>query len=102
MKRRVTLKDIAAQTGYHFTTVSLALRGHPSLPEATRGKIRRTAEKMGYAPDPMLRALTAYRQKQKPSAAHVPIAWLSSGSRSEAGPDYLFAHYLAGARKRAR
>ena len=45
---RVTLKDIAAKTGYSVNTVSRALRGDPRLSESTREKIRQTADEAGY------------------------------------------------------
>ena len=62
-ERRVTLADIAKQAGVHVTTVSLAMRNHPRLPETTRQRIQALAEKLGYRPDPMLRALVSYRGK---------------------------------------
>lgn len=60
---RVTLADIAARAKVHVTTVSLALRNHPRLPERTRERIQALAKKLGYTPDPFLRALVAYRSK---------------------------------------
>ena len=39
MPIRITLKMIAARAGVHITTVSLALKDHPSLPETTRQRI---------------------------------------------------------------
>jgi LacI family transcriptional regulator len=60
-QRRVTLADIARQAGVHVTTVSLALRSHPRLPETTRRRIQALARELGYRPDPWLRALVAYR-----------------------------------------
>jgi LacI family transcriptional regulator len=62
-ERRITLAVIAKKAGVHVTTVSLALRNHPRLPEATRRRIQGLAEQMGYRPDPMLRALVSYRGK---------------------------------------
>ncbi|MFT3829083.1 MAG: LacI family DNA-binding transcriptional regulator [Opitutaceae bacterium] len=62
MNEIVTMAQIAARAGVHVTTVSLALRNHPSLPERTRERIRRLAEEMGYRPDPTLRALMTYRK----------------------------------------
>lgn len=62
-ERRVTLAVIAQKAGVHVTTVSLALRNHPRLPETTRRRIQVLAEQMGYRPDPMLRALVSYRGK---------------------------------------
>src|ERR1035437_9617752 len=62
-ERRVTLADVARKAGVHVTTVSLALRNHPRLPPHTRERIQALAKRLGYAPDPMLRALVAYRGK---------------------------------------
>ena len=36
---RITLRDIAEHAGCHFTTVSLALRGRPGIPEAIQNRI---------------------------------------------------------------
>ena len=58
-QRRVTLADIAKRADVHVTTVSLAMRNHPRLPEETRKRIQALAEEMGYRPDPMMRALVA-------------------------------------------
>jgi len=74
--RRVTLSDIAKKAGVHVTTVSLAMRNHPRLPEATRQRIQALAREMGYAPDPLLRALVAYRggvieRRNTPTLAYV-------------------------------
>jgi LacI family transcriptional regulator len=60
-ERRVTLADVARRAGVHVTSVSLALRNHPRLPERTRQRIQALAREMGYAPDPFLRALVTYR-----------------------------------------
>jgi LacI family transcriptional regulator len=75
-ERRITLSDIAGKAGVHVTTVSLALRNHPRLPEATRRRIQALAKKMGYTPDPFLRALVAYRggvieRRNSPTLAYV-------------------------------
>jgi LacI family transcriptional regulator len=55
------MADVAVKAGVHVTTVSLALRNHPSLPLRTRERLQRLARKMGYRPDPALSALIAYR-----------------------------------------
>lgn len=62
MAPRVTQTDIARAAGVHNTTVSLALRNSPAIPEGTRKRIQALAEEMGYHPDPALRALVAYRK----------------------------------------
>lgn len=44
----VTLKDIAAKTGFSINTVSHALRGSSDISAKTAEYIRRTADEMGY------------------------------------------------------
>lgn len=51
MKERVTLKDIARETGFTITTVSHALHNKPDISKATREHIRKVAEEMGYITD---------------------------------------------------
>lgn len=75
-ERRVTLSDVAQKAGVHVTTVSLAMRNHPRLPEETRKRIQALAREMGYTPDPLLRALVAYRggvieRRNTPTLAYV-------------------------------
>lgn len=61
MAHRVTLADIAKETGVSKATVSLALNGNPRISEKTRLKIERMAESLGYTPDPALSSLASYR-----------------------------------------
>lgn len=77
MNRRVTLADIAKEAGYHPTTISMALRNHPRLPESTTKKIKELADKMGYRPDPALGALVAYRRNASPKQQAAPLAYVT-------------------------
>lgn len=74
---RTTQKDIARAAGVHPATVSLALRGHPSIPNATQARIRKLAQKLRYVPDPALAALARYRQARRTSGFHGKVAWLA-------------------------
>lgn len=62
-KRYCTLADIAAKVGVHVTTVSLALRGHPSIPPATCAAIRAVAKEFEYQRDPLLDAFNSHRSQ---------------------------------------
>jgi len=53
--------DIAARVGVHVSTVSLALRGHPSIPPATCAAIRAVAKELDYQRDPQLDAFNFHR-----------------------------------------
>jgi LacI family transcriptional regulator len=78
MSPRVTIRDIAAEAGVHFTTVGLALRDSPRLSPATRKRIQKIATKMGYSPDPMLSALNAYRQTGRRPIYQATLAWINN------------------------
>lgn len=68
MAGRVSLKDIAADTGVSVSTVSLALTGDRRVTEATRERVRAAAAKLGYVRDPLLASLAAgrFRHAGKP------------------------------------
>jgi len=78
MKRRVTIQTIAARAAVHFTTVAEALKNGPRVKPATRERIQALARQMGYVPDPMLSALSAYRKAIKPPIYHETLAWVTT------------------------
>jgi LacI family transcriptional regulator, galactose operon repressor len=78
LQTRSTIRDIGRKTGYHYSTVSLALRDHPRIPKSTKQIIREAANGLGYQPDPMLSALCAYRLMKRPPKEQSVIAWLTN------------------------
>jgi len=101
--QRVTQQDIALRAKLDRSTVSLALRNHPSIQLKTRKRIQAIAEELGYSPDPMLAALASYRNKVQPASYHGTLAWLSN---SAFGYDWRakahFRDYFAAAAQRAK
>jgi DNA-binding LacI/PurR family transcriptional regulator len=81
--KRVTVYDIAEKLGVSHATVSLALRNHPSISEKRRAQVRRTAEEMGYTPDPHLAALAAYRRSNTRAEIRSAIAWINHWDQPE-------------------
>lgn len=100
--RRITLADVAKAAGVHVTTVSLALRNHPRLPLETRERLQSLAKKMNYAPDPLLRALVAYRGRQQEHRAAATMAYVTNWD-SQWGWKKVTAHpeFYEGARAKA-
>ncbi len=97
------MQDVAREAGVHQTTVSLALRNDPRLPEGTRAMLQRVAREMGYTPDPMLTALNAYRGAKRGTGAAVTIAFvLDLKDRRELAAWHPHRMFLEGARERAR
>jgi DNA-binding LacI/PurR family transcriptional regulator len=54
---KITLQDIARKLGVSTTTISLALRDHPRISEATKVRVLKLIEQLKYEPDRMARAL---------------------------------------------
>lgn len=81
--KRVTLRDLAKKIGVSHTTVSLALRDHPSILPARRLQIKQLAEKEGYRPDPFLSALSVYRLQNRPASFHSTLAWINHWEQPE-------------------
>ncbi|MFI7006462.1 LacI family DNA-binding transcriptional regulator [Streptomyces sp. NPDC050145] len=59
-QRRITLRDIAKDTGLSPAAVSYALRGLQVPPETQR-RVREAADRLGYQVDPIARALASGR-----------------------------------------
>lgn len=62
------MRDIALKAAVSKATVSLALRADARIPEQTRTRIQHIADQLGYAPDPLLSALSARRRQQRATA----------------------------------
>jgi LacI family transcriptional regulator len=75
-----TIKDVAAAAGVHFTTVSLALRGHPSIPAATRDRIVAAAARVGYRKEKVFSALSSRRARGSLETYTPRIAWITNRS----------------------
>ncbi len=101
-KRRVVMKDVAARAGVHQTTVSLALRGHPSISQSTRERIQKLAVEMGYQPDPALSALVAYRGNTRTQPKAESLAFiLNFKENARFHESHVHGQLLRGAQRRA-
>jgi DNA-binding LacI/PurR family transcriptional regulator len=59
--RRPTIKDIARESGYSKTSVSFAFNNPSRISEKTRDQILKTADRLGYIPNPMARNFSLQR-----------------------------------------
>jgi DNA-binding LacI/PurR family transcriptional regulator len=75
--RRVTVRDIAEEVGLHFTTVAEALRDSSRIKESTRERVKEAADRLGYRPDPILSALSAYRSSDMRSSFQGVLVWIN-------------------------
>ncbi len=103
LKPRVTMREIAVAAGVSHASVSLALRGHSSIPAPTRDRIRKLAREMGYERDPMLAALNVYRQKRTSPKYRATLAWLNIWpGLHDLETVFEFLEFRAGAEERCR
>jgi len=99
---RPTLNDIARVVGYSKNTVSLALRGDPQIPESTREKIRKAAEKIGYQPNAVVSHLMAQLRASRTTRLQAKLALVNANR----DPDAFRTHptiptYVEGCESRA-
>jgi LacI family transcriptional regulator len=99
---RPTLKDIARAAGYSKNTISLALRGDRQVPEVTRERIRKIADKMGYQPNAVLSQLMAQLRLIRTKQFRATIALVNSNRDPEAFRRHpTIPTYVEGCEKRA-
>ncbi|WP_433462180.1 LacI family DNA-binding transcriptional regulator [Spirillospora sp. CA-128828] len=64
MERRVTLSDVAARAGVSSRTVSNVVNGYAPVAEATRARVQKAVDELGYRPNVLARNLAAGRSGQ--------------------------------------
>ncbi len=60
---KVTIKDVARDAGVSPSTVSRVISDSPRIGEATKKKVRKSIEKLGYTPNVMARSLVSRRSR---------------------------------------
>jgi len=98
-----SIRDLAARLGVSRTTVSLALRHHPSVAPETRDRILAEAQKSGYHANALVNALmTQVRNRKRIKPTGEVIAYLTSFSTEHDWKRHpSHAHQFEGARQRA-
>jgi LacI family transcriptional regulator len=97
---RATLQNIADKTGFAKTTISLSLRNHPKIPEATRRIVQAAAKELDYRPDPALSRIAEHRWRSRSASSGSTIAFITTDNQCMTEiPD---APAMEGAQARAR
>ncbi len=91
-RQNPNIRDVAREAGVSAATVSLALRGHASIPEATRERIRAIAAEIGYVPNPRVAELMNHIRRNRAVdalAETVALFWSDVGQRRVEAIPYL-------------
>ncbi len=103
MFTQTTIKDVARIVGLHFTTVSMALRGHPAVAAGTRQRIENAAKLLGYQRNEVFSALSRQRGPVRKPGDAPTILYLGRGRRD--WDFFQMPHHqqlLVGARREAK
>ena len=95
MPRRISLSDIAKASGYHRSTVSLALRDPRGINSETRQLIKDLAETLGYRPDPVLQQMARQRWRKERAPLQECLAYISHKQWNPAGIESQLAPVAA-------
>ena len=75
------MQDVATLAGVSKSSVSLALRHHPNIPEKTRNRILCAAHELGYRTNPLVAANMANMRSANTKRHIATLAYLSSHSK---------------------
>ena len=99
---RVSIRDIAKALDVSIMTVSLSLRNNPKISAATRERVRRMADQLGYRPDPEIARLMTRLHNSRQAGDAPPMAILDlSPMRLPAGTENYCESVRRGAIARA-
>lgn len=98
----MSLAAIARELGVHTSTVSLALRDMGRVSAVQRERIKASAARMGYVPDPLLVAFNHLRHSHRPRPHAHTVAFVTDTPVRRASPEGLgLWEILAGIKMRA-
>lgn len=97
----MTIRELARACRVSTATVSLALNGHARIPAATRERITRRAEELGYRTNPMVAALLSHVRQQKRSSFREVIGVLTTEPLAVSRRQLFHREVARGLRERA-
>lgn len=100
---RITMSDIARETGVSKNTVSLALRNDPQIPQKTRQRIQAIADKLGYQRHPVVSHLMAQLRARGEAPVRATLALLNGNEDPQAFEQHpTIPAYVKGCQRRAK
>ena len=98
----VRMAEIAQQLGVASSTISRALRSDPRISDELRARVRAVADKLGYAPNPLVSALMANRRRRGGAGAVDVIALVTNYGREDWRKKDVCRWEYEGIQRRAR
>ncbi|HNX04670.1 MAG TPA: LacI family DNA-binding transcriptional regulator [Opitutales bacterium] len=100
--KKVTMADVARAAGVSKNAVSLALRGSSEIPDATRARIEKTAEKLGYRRSPAVGRVMSMLRGGATAGSAGTIALFNVNQDPKAFRDHpTIPNYVSGCTARA-
>lgn len=100
--KRVTMSDIAKAAAVSKNTVSLALKSDPQIPESTRTRIQKIANKLGYQLNPTVAHLMAELRSNTSATPKASLAIINANQNKNAFTEHpTIPCYVDGCRRRA-
>jgi len=99
LPKGITLNTIAEKAGVHKSTVSLALRNNPRIPEETCRRIQLLAEELGYRVNPYVKATMSHMRAGKPPSFQGSLGLIHTNPKAHR--QFTTKAYVRGARARA-
>lgn len=97
------MRQVASAAGVTVGTVSMSLRNHACIPEATRKRVRKAAAKLGYSPDPTVTRLMVHLRTQRDRRAQSYLCALTTHPPYPSSlPSTYWTELMESLRKRAR
>ncbi|AHF90794.1 LacI family transcriptional regulator [Opitutaceae bacterium TAV5] len=97
----VTLQTVADRAGVTRALVSMALRNSPKVAAATRLRLQRIAQELGYRPNPMVRALMTSLRAQREVTYQAALGFITVFRERDVWKTYLtYPEYFEGAARR--
>ncbi len=103
MSNRITMARIASEAGVSKNTVSLALRGDRQVTTATRERIEKIADELGYRRNPLMSHLMAVLRQQSPVSYRCNLALVNAHRDQQAFTSHhTVPAYVDGCTRRAK
>ncbi|MDR1283917.1 MAG: LacI family transcriptional regulator [Opitutaceae bacterium] len=94
--KQPTLREVAKVAGVSLASASYALRGHPTVSEATRRHVAAVAAQAGYRPNPQLAAFMQARRTGRSMRTDASVALVYGGPSLPAEGESYFGLCLRG------